>query len=190
MATRKKISSRKLTQMELAFCYEYVANKFNGKQAAIAAGYSVKTAEVQASDLLSRPKLKLKVKQLTDKYLKKVEYTGESILNELAILGFSDMNDMLNEDENGDLTLKSLKDMGYNTRCIQQLEITNTTRSFKDSTETQTDQKIKFKLYDKRATLELIGKNLQLFTDRIHHTGEVNNTVQVYIPDNGRNNKD
>lgn len=47
-----------LNPKRLVFIQEYVRNGGNGKQAAIYAGYSEKTAEVQASRLLSMDKVK------------------------------------------------------------------------------------------------------------------------------------
>jgi phage terminase small subunit len=190
MPKNPKISDDKLSEKELTFCYEYIAHRFNGTRAAIAAGYSEKTAKEQAYDILTRPHIKAKIKELSQKHLQKINYNAESVLNELAILGFNTMKDFVDEDENGNVVLKSLNDIGDNARAIQQLEMTNTTRSYKESDEVEKEQKIKFKLYDKKASLELIGKNLQLFTDKFKFDGKIENAVQIFIPDNGRNKTD
>jgi phage terminase small subunit len=55
-----------LSNKQAAFVREYVKD-FNGKRAAIAAGYSAKTADVQACKMLIIPKIRDAVKKLTDK---------------------------------------------------------------------------------------------------------------------------
>lgn len=183
MAGRKKIVEKDsdLNPMELSFCYEYIANKFNGKQAAISAGYSEKTAEVQASQLLTRLKVQRKVKELTEKHLKTLAIKGEDVIRELTIMGFSNMSDFVNLNP-AETTIKTFEEMGENTRAIQSIEVTPEVIG----------TKIKFKLYDKKASLELIGKHLQMFTDKVDLTsgGEKIEGPQIYLPDNGRNKTD
>jgi phage terminase small subunit len=54
-----------LSERQLAFCIEYIKDS-NGMQAAIRAGYSKKTARTQACDILTRPHIKAKIKELRD----------------------------------------------------------------------------------------------------------------------------
>ena len=122
MSKNKSEIDSDFNSMELAFCYEYLANKFNGKKAAIAAGYSEKTAEVKASQLLSIVKVKNKIKELTEKHLTKLSYTAEDILKELALLGFSNMNNHISFDGKNPV-LKSFDNMGEATACIKEFDI-------------------------------------------------------------------
>jgi phage terminase small subunit len=62
------------------FCKEYIID-FNAKQAAIRAGYSEKTAENQASRLLSFVKIKKYIDNLKKPIEKKLEITRERIAN-------------------------------------------------------------------------------------------------------------
>jgi phage terminase small subunit len=150
-----------LNTNELAFCYEYVANKFNGTKAAISAGYSKKTADVQASQLLTRLKIQNKVKELTEKHLNKIDITAESVIREIAKLGFSDMANHIDFDgENIDM--KSFEELGDNTACIKEFDITET-EIVKGLGK---ERKIKFKLHDKKGALELLGKHLQIFNEQ------------------------
>lgn len=68
-----------LTPKQELFCKEYLVD-LNGKQAAIRAGYSEKTAEVQASRLLSNAKVKEFVTQHSQKRAAKVDITAEYVL--------------------------------------------------------------------------------------------------------------
>ena len=65
------------------FCREYLID-LNGKQAAIRAGYSQKTAEVQASRLLSLAKVKAYLKTVMDKRSKRTEITQDYVLNTIV----------------------------------------------------------------------------------------------------------
>lgn len=56
----------KLTKREKIFCEEYVGNFGNGYKAAIAAGYSQRSAYSIASENLTKPKIQAYIKELTE----------------------------------------------------------------------------------------------------------------------------
>ncbi len=56
----------RLSPNQQRFCEEYVVD-LNGTQAAIRAGYSANSAEMQASRLLTNDKVKSEVKRLQEK---------------------------------------------------------------------------------------------------------------------------
>lgn len=60
---------QKLTKKQELFCNAYLANGFNGTQAAIHAGYSEDSAKEIASENLTKPN----IKEFLDKRMKKVE---------------------------------------------------------------------------------------------------------------------
>lgn len=64
------------------FCREYVIDG-NGAQAAIRAGYSAKTAVVQASQLLRLLNVQRRVEELRQKVSDKLELTEEKILRDI-----------------------------------------------------------------------------------------------------------
>lgn len=72
-----------MTPKQERFCREYVID-LNGKQAATRAGYSAKTAEVQASRLLSNAKVADRVAELQGKTAKKLELSAEWVLERLT----------------------------------------------------------------------------------------------------------
>jgi len=145
-----------LNDKQERFCREYVID-LNGKQAAIRAGYSEVTAEVQASRLLSIVKVQERVKQLQDEIGKRLDLTADMVVMELAKIGFSNMSDYVN----GDLTFKKLDDLTTDkTAAISSIEVSEF-RGGKDSR--ATEKKIKFRLHDKRAALVDLGKHLGIF---------------------------
>ena len=108
-ATSRKLAMKRGQQprpesMRDAFIREYLADPHrNGKQAAIRAGYSPKTAESQASRLLRSVKVRtildradaeavVAVAKVIDRYA----VTKERVVEELAKLAFSDIRQIVN----------------------------------------------------------------------------------------------
>ena len=71
-----------LTPKQQLFVLEYLVD-LNGKQAAIRAGYSAKTAEVQASRLLSHVKVQAAVQQAQESLVARVEISQEWVIDRL-----------------------------------------------------------------------------------------------------------
>ncbi len=83
------------------FCREYIKD-LNGTRAAIAAGYAKKSAHVTASQLLSNPKVKELLAELTKKQADKLDLSTEKVLSGLSSMGFSNMLDYMKVTEEGD----------------------------------------------------------------------------------------
>lgn len=80
----------KLTNKQKIFCSEYVANgKKCAKKAAIAAGYSEKTAAVIGSENLNKPYIVEEIDRLLSPVLEKNEIKIEDIINEMQKIGFA-----------------------------------------------------------------------------------------------------
>ena len=71
-----------LTPKQELFVMEYVVD-LNGKQAAIRAGYSARTAEVQASRLLSHVKVQAAVQKAQESLVARVELHQEWVIDRL-----------------------------------------------------------------------------------------------------------
>ena len=80
--------SKKESREEI-FCREYVID-LNGARAAIAAGYSKKTAHAAASRLLRNVKVQAKICELQKVVADKLDLDAEKVLGELSKIGFSD----------------------------------------------------------------------------------------------------
>lgn len=79
-----------LNPKQTRFCQEYLIDHC-GTQAAIRAGYSAKTANEQASQLLAKLHIQEYIAAREKKIADKLEITAERITAELAKCGFSDM---------------------------------------------------------------------------------------------------
>ena len=175
-----------LNEKQRRFAKEYLTD-FNATQAAIRAGYSEKTAGVQAHKLLKKAEIsslisKSKVKQET-----KLEITQERVLAEIARMAFFDPAEvMLNLQE-------TYPDAQWsdNGRAIYGLTGPGDIRDLPEDVRRAIvgwswDKQGRFtvKLADKQKALDQLGKHLRLFVDRVEHTGEIN-LVQIDKDDAG-----
>lgn len=87
----------RLTPKQQAFCQQYLVD-LNGKKAAVRAGYSARTAEFQASRLLSLVKVQQFLQQLQAEARKRTDITKDEILAELANILRAKITDYLNFD--------------------------------------------------------------------------------------------
>jgi phage terminase small subunit len=167
-------ADKPLTPKQQRFCEEYIVD-LNATQAAIRAGYSKKTAGSQGHDLLKKPEIQNFVSSLAEARSEKTKITAENVLRELSLMGFANMQDYMTVQENG----TAFVDLSQLTRdqaaAIQEIV---TDEYWEGRGEDAVPvKKIKFKLADKRGSLELLGKHLVLFGDKVTHDGTV--TVKV-----------
>ncbi|MDE2105605.1 MAG: terminase small subunit [Patescibacteria group bacterium] len=149
-----------LTRKQQVFVAEYLVD-LNATRAAIAAGYSKRTAAKQAHQLLEIPRIAEKVAQKTGKRLEKLEITADRVLQELAKLAFFKVTDALDADgrfkplsELDDTTAAAIA--GFKT-------VSKVTGEDEDGMVVFTDMKFA----DKGQNLERLGKHLKLFTDKL-----------------------
>lgn len=88
----------KLTNKQILFCKEYIID-FNATRAAIAAGYSKKTATVIGGENLAKPYIQEYLSYAMKKRAEKTEVTAEKVVLELAKIGFSNQHDLEGYDE-------------------------------------------------------------------------------------------
>lgn len=156
-----------LKEKDFLFLQEYMANEFNGTAAAKAVFKcsNDNVAAVKASNLLRTTKMKQAIKEELHCIAGSYEISKNSVLRELAILGFSDIRDFV--DFAGDtVQLKSSDEIGANAKAIKEITITPV-RMIDSEGESFTGNKVNLKLYDKLKPLDLLGKHMQMFeTDK------------------------
>lgn len=154
-------------QREL-FAKEYVID-LNGTRAAIAAGYSAKTADVKASQLLAEVKVQRLVDNLLSARASKLDLKAEQVVEELRRLAFANMQDYMRVNADGwpELDLSTLtRDQAA---AIQEFS-EDATGGTGDGERRQVLRR-RFKLADKRGSLELLGRHLGMFQDNVKVTG-------------------
>lgn len=88
--------TKPLSDKRQRFVEEYLANP-NATQAAIAAGYSAKTAGAQGHELLKIPEIQTAIEAGRAKTAEKLDITAERIVAEMAKLAFSDPRDLMDD---------------------------------------------------------------------------------------------
>lgn len=84
------ITTQELTDRQARFCEEYLID-LNATQAAIRAGYSEKTANRIASELLSKLDIQEKITELKGERAKRTEMTQDSVIQELAAVASAEV---------------------------------------------------------------------------------------------------
>lgn len=181
-----KKSKVKLTAKQELFCQEY-AKTLNATQSAIKAKYSESTAGSIGSENLHKPEIQTRLQEIRLEAATEADFTPAMVLAELKRVSLSDMDDFMDWDDEK-ATMKSKDLIGIQTKCIQSIRTTKTVRSGgkngDDSTTTSTD----FKLYDKMKALELAGRHLGMFDDKLttHNVTESYEDYVRRIKDNGK----
>jgi len=156
---------KKLTPKQELFCQEYIKDR-NATQAYLRAGYSnSKSAEVSAHKLLRNPKISERINELVNPHLKRLKVNQQAVLQELAIIGFSSIDDFVYVSENK-LIFKDFGDIPKELkRAICQLK--------------ETKHGIEIKLHPKVSALDILAE----YTKIIKHNDpdEEERPIQVNI---------
>lgn len=161
-----------LTPKQEAFCREYLID-LNGKQAAIRAGYSPKTAEVQASRLLSNAKVQAYSKMLMEARTERTQIDADWILKRLAQDATADVADLY--DENGHLLPVKDWPPHWRTGLVSGIETAMERDGEDENGKAQFVTVRKLRLADRTKLLELLGKHIDVgaFKDKIEHSGKI-----------------
>ncbi len=151
------------------FVKEYL-HDLNATQAAIRAGYSRKTAKQQGARLLTNVDLQAAIQDAMDRRASRLEITADQVLKELALIGFSNMLDYIKVQGDGTAYVDLTELDRDKSAAIQEVTVDEYVEgSGKDA---RTVKRVRFKLADKGTSLELMGKHLKLFTDKVEVGGE------------------
>jgi phage terminase small subunit len=163
-------NSEGLTKRRAIFVREYLTD-FNGTRSAVAAGYSENGAEVAASRLLRDVKVKAAIEAQTSERCEKLGVDADKILSELAKIGFSNMLDYLTI-KDGDAYI-DFSGLTREQAAAMQEVTSETYTEIGDDGKKRKIKRTRFKLADKRGSLELLGRHLKLFTDKVELGGNV-----------------
>lgn len=162
-----------------AFCREYVLD-YNGTQAAIRAGYSKKTANEQAAQLLAKLSTQKEIQWRESLLENKVIITKDKILRELSIIGFANLADHITIDD----TTGCVQAIGIDSlpagasRAIKKVKERRVIKSTASGDEVL-ESTFEFELHDKQTALVNMGKELGMFRDK--HEIDVNQPINITI---------
>lgn len=160
-----------LTPRQQRFVDEFLVD-LNGRQAAIRAGYSPKSADQQAGRLLSYAKVKAALEKGKTERRAKTRITAERVLEELAKLAFVDPRDFFDADGN----LIPIAELGDDTATgLAGLDI-----AVHHGGDGEVTKAAKIKFADKWAAFVDLCKHLGLFAARMP-LGSDENPIAVLI---------
>nr|DAM24316.1 MAG TPA: Terminase small subunit [Caudoviricetes sp.]DAZ68161.1 MAG TPA: Terminase small subunit [Caudoviricetes sp.] len=161
----------KLTAKQKKFVEEYLID-LNATQAAIRAGYSPNTAQEQSSRLLSNVMVKNEIDKAMAERSRRTGINQDRVLRELAKIAFVNPNDVINF---RDATVKMTSE--ENLAAIASIKVKKIPGEYGDATEREV------KLYDKLRALDLLGRHLGMFKDKIEINGDMGVKIVDDIPD-------
>ena len=155
-----------MTPKQEMFCREFLID-LNGTQASIRAGYSAKTANRIATEILSKPDIKRRIEELKQQRQEVIGVDAYYVLQRLIDIDQMDARDILNDDG----SVKPIYDWPdvwrQSISGVDLMEISNSENV------AATLKKIKWP--DKIKNLELLGRHVSVaaFKDRLELSGNV-----------------
>jgi phage terminase small subunit len=167
---------KRLPRRQQLFVAEYLVH-LNATRAAIAAGYSAKTAEVMGSKLLRKGKVADLIAEKAGKRLNKLEITADSVLQGIAQLAHFDVRRFFDARGNPK-QIHELSDAEAN--AVAGFEVIELFDGEGDEKHCFGHLK-KFKIADRGQNLERLGRYLKLFVDRQEHSGADGGPVRFVV---------
>ena len=163
----------KLTPKQMRFVDEWLID-FNGKQAAIRAGYSAKTAEATAARLLRNVKVQAEIARRQKDLQRRTEVSQERVVKELARVAFADATDYVQ------VEARTVEKNDGTELSYQAVTLTETAELSADQRAAIAGIKqgvngVEVKLHDKIKALELLGRHIGMFNDKLEVKATVEN---------------
>lgn len=163
----------KLPPMQDRFVDEWLID-FNGTQAAIRAGYSERSARSIAGRLLTKDNIQREISRRQKDLQRRTEVTQERVVKELARIAFANIADYVHVE-----TQTRTKDDGtettYQIVMLSETEDLSADQRAALSTVKQSVNGVEIKLHDKIKALELLGRHIGMFNDKLEVKATVDN---------------
>lgn len=154
----------KLTDKQKKFIDEYLVD-LNATQAAIRAGYKEKAAYRTGAENLRKPQIQEEIQKRMEERQKRTEITQDMVLQELAAIAFARATDYV-----------SVRDGMVQVKDTDQLSDSQIA-AIAGIKETQNG--IEVKLGSKEKTLELLGRHLGMWNDKLDMAGDMDMKIVV-----------
>ena len=145
-----------LTPKQKRFIDEYLVD-LNASQAAIRAGFSPRTSRFIGYRLLTMPQIKEAIGEAQGNLSRRTAVTQERVIAELAAIAFSNIGDVISWGPDG-VSVKRADELSP--------EILSAIADISKSGVREGGM-VRVRLYDKLKALELLGKHLGLFTEKV-----------------------
>ena len=155
------------------FGEEYLVDA-NARQAAVRAGYSARSAEVNGPRLLRNAQVATAVEEKQKERAERTQVTADRVVEELALIAFGDIGDFFGPDGNlldvNELSLDAKRRLG-SVKVLRE----KVTRSSNGGVERTTtiDQTTEVKPWDKLRALDMLGRNLGMWRNKVDIEADV-----------------
>lgn len=150
----------RITAKQKRFVNEYLVD-LNATKAAIRAGYSVRTARAIAAENLTKPYIQKQIqKEMADRAAR-IEVTQDKVIRELGCIAFANIFDYLKIQDNKIVILNMEQIPLAALPAIAGIK--------------ETECGVSFRLCDKLRALELLGRHLGMFKDKVEISGSLEN---------------
>lgn len=149
----------------------WFGNGFNQRKALIGAGFSEKTAKGRPSAVFGRKDVQKYIEHKREKLQSKFEVTEENVLAELAKIAFSNMGDLIVVQEDGSAVIDFNLMTPEQRAAMSEYAVEQYMEGRGDGAVPVKKSKVKF--HDKKGALELLGRKLGMFNDKLKIEGEV-----------------
>lgn len=169
-----------LTIKQEKFCHAYIetGNASEAyRRAYSCAKWKDKSVWEKASVLLANVKVQSRVAELRAGLVKRHEVTVDRIIEELALLGFSNMLDYMQTQDDGTAYVDLSKLTREQAAAISEVTVESYTEG--SGEDARPVKKVKFKLTDKRSALVDLGKHFGMFVEKHEHTGKDGKAIEV-----------
>lgn len=161
------------------FADAYLANGGNATEAAIAAGYSAKTAKQQGSRLLTNADLAAYIQERRDEETELARMDRDEFLAHLEELIRADLRDVAEWDRDS-VDLIASEELGDEAaRSIQSLSVV--VETYEGETGSRQTRRIKVRQHDKLRAAMLYAKARGWLTDKVEHSGTVGLTLSQLV---------
>lgn len=151
-----------MTKKQKRFVEEYLVD-LNATQAAIRAGYSPQTARDIGCENLTKPNIQNAIATAMAERSRRTGINQDRVIQEIAKLAFLNPVDVIDMDE---ATIKGEANRD-DTACIASVKVKVIPGEDGNITERE------IKTYDKLKALELLGKHLGMFSDKLKVEGAI-----------------
>ena len=154
----------KLTDKQKKFIDEYLVD-LNATQAAIRAGYKEKAAYRTGAENLRKPQIQEEIQKRMEERQKRTEITQDMVLQELAAIAFARATDYVSV-MGGKVQVKDTDQLSDSQiAAIAGIK--------------ETQNGIEVKLGSKEKTLELLGRHLGMWNDKLDVAGDMDMKILV-----------
>jgi phage terminase small subunit len=169
-----------LTPKQARFVDEYLID-LNATQAAIRAGYSLRTAEKIGSENLKKPDVMHEIQSRTTERQEQTGITAERVLQEISLMAFYDVGDILLDKPADELTESEAANSAeyiVNGRYVIGLRSPADIKRLPESLRRiivgwgyDKNQNFTVKLADKSKALDQLARHLSLYNDKVEVKG-------------------